>query len=372
MKIAQLTLNGYFNYGNVFQKYALHHTLKKFSDFTEVLWYDNNNFSTEGGEFGTPLQVTPSNFEVQRWFAYESARSVKFKEFCERYINTRFNLPYIEEIADDYDFFVVGSDQVWNPNDLKTLFYIRFLEFVPHEKSIAYAASIANPEIPDECKEYFRQRISDFDYVSVREEGAVNLIKNLGLKTPELVLDPVMLLTRDEWLNIAHRPSWFNEKYQRGYIFTYYLRNEPPTEIKSVAKELSLPVINMLDLNNFNHYVVGPEEFIYLIMNATLVYTNSFHGVALSILLRIPFINREYDDKSTQSISLRIPSLLKMFGLENRIATPENGYRIKSPLEIDFSVRDKILPKEREKAFKFLANALGVEVPATLKEVDAR
>ena len=362
MKIAQLTLNGYYNYGNIFQKYALHKTLKKFADSTEVLWFNKNNFSLETGEIKFPMKKPPNNFELQRYFGYESARTIKFKEFYERHIKTRYDLPYIEEIADDYDFFVIGSDQVWGPNNWMPL-NLKFLQFVTRKKKIAYAASIANPEIPDEYKNFFRQGIGSFYYVSVREEGAVKLIEDLGLKTPELVLDPVMLLTQDEWKKISRPPSWFNEKYQHGYIFTYYLRREPPPEIKSVAKELNLPVINLLDFNNLNHYTIGPEEFIFLIINASLVYTNSFHGVAFSILFRRPFINREYDDEQTKNMSMRIPGFLKMFGLENRIATSKNNYRIESPLEIDFSVRDKVLPYEKAKSIRFLTNALSSSIP---------
>ena len=364
MKVAQIALDDYGNYGNFLQKYAIHKTVKKFAGDAEFFWYKDTGFWVENGDFPPPpkyiLDAHP--FDYQRWICRQAVRMTKIKEFSERNIKTRFNLPYIEETADEYDYFVIGSDQVWAPN-FWVPFNIKFLTFVPREKKIAYAASIAQPEIPDEYKEFFRQGILSFDFVSVREEGAVKLIEELTGKTPLLVLDPVMLLTIDEWKKIAYPPSWFNEKYQRGYIFTYYLRNEPPPEIKSVAKKLNLPVINALDFNNFNHCTIGIEEFLWLIMNASLVYANSFHGIALSILFKRPFINREYDDKKTRDMSLRIPGILKMFGLENRIAKVENDYKIDSPLDIDFSTRDKILPGERMKAFKFLADAMKVDVP---------
>lgn len=344
MKVAQITLNGYFNYGNILQKYALHKTLGKFVEDTEVLWFNINNFTPE--------------VDVRRCSCYESARMTKFKEFHERYIKTRFNLPYIEETADEYDFFVVGSDQVWNPNDYTIPYPMRFLEFVPREKKLAYAASIATPKIPDKFKEYFRQGISSFDYISVREEGAVKIIEELTGKTPLLVLDPVLLLTVDEWKKIARPPSWFNEKYSRGYILAYYIHSATPPEIKSIADKVNLPLINLLDSKNFNHYLIGPEEFIFLWLNASLIYSNSFHGITFSILFKRPFINLDYDDSVTKSMSLRIPGLLKMFGLENRVTTSMNNYRVESPLEIDFSTCDKVLPLERAKAFKFLTNAL--------------
>ena len=372
MKVAQLAIDDYKNYGNNLQKYAIHTMIKKFADEVEFFWYQPNFFWVESASFPEPPKNIPATnfYENMRYFLREAVRLSKIKEFTDRYIKTRFNLPYLSETADEYDFFVVGSDQVWNPG--ADLFPITFLPFVPREKKIAYAASISKPEIPDKLKKDFKKGISDFAHVSVREENAVKLISDLGLEPPLLVVDPVMLLTPEEWLEIARRPSWFHEKYERGYILTYYLRNSPPPEIKSVAAKLNLPVINLLDINNFNHYTIGPEEFIYLFAHASLSYSNSFHGIAFSILFKRPFVNCEYDDSSSRGMGMRIPSLLKMFGLENRIAYTDAFHKIKSPLEIDFSVRDKVLPIERMKAFKFLSNALGVEIPAELREVDAQ
>ena len=357
MRIAQLALDDYANYGNFLQKYAMQRTLKKFSDDVTFFWQSLNTFWVESNDLPAPsplIREVP-DAEYKRWVFREAVRVTKIKEFAERHIETRFNLPYLDEVADEYNFFVVGSDQVWG------LYPRLFYPFLPREKKIAYAASIASPVIPDELKAEYRDGISSFAHVSVREENAVKLISDLGLEPPPLVLDPVFLLTRDEWLTIARPPSWFNKKYSRGYILTYYLRNVPPPEVDALSKKLNLPVINLLDMNNFNHYVVGPEEFIFLLANASLVCTNSFHGVAFSILFQRPFLNIEYVDAMTEGMSMRIPSVLKMFGLENRTATVGN-FKMDSPLEIDFSTRNKILSYERAKAFNFLSGALKTQM----------
>lgn len=347
-----MTTNSYCNYGMTLQKYALHKTLKNFADFVEVLWHSPNDFLPDTGAWlNWNHQLDQNN--PQKNFLYEAIRSAKFKDFEFRHVKTRFNIPYLEETADDYDFFVIGSDQVWNPYH-----NIGFLEFVPREKRIAYAASIASPSIPDNLKEYFLQGMSGFDFISIRDEGAVKMVEELTGKTPLLVIDPVMLLTIDEWKEVVQRPIWFDEKYERGYILSYCLRNQPPPILQSLSKELNLPILKLLDIENYNHYNVGPEEFIFLMMNASLVYTNSFHGTTFSILFRRPFVSYEYYNQHTLRECLRIPGILKMFHLENRLATAQNGYKIDSPLEIDFSTRDKILPAEREKAFKFLKTAL--------------
>ena len=361
LRIAQLTIDGYYNYGNILQKFALQHTLKKFANFTEVLFCrESNKFHSEGiWAFRLPDYVPAENIP-KRYINQEIVRTTKIKEFENRYIKTRFDIPYLDEIDNDYDFFVVGSDQVWNPIWIKPKY---FLNFAPNEKKIAYAASIANPKIPKDKQDFFRESLMTFPKISVREEGAIQLINELtGREDIQLVLDPVMLLTQNEWLQIAMKPSWFNEKYERGYILTYYLRKLPPPEIENLSRSLNLPVINIWDVRNYWHYITSPEEFIYLFANATLIYTNSFHGSAFSILFKKPFVNREYiKDGLGKKMSLRIEGLLKMFGLENRIAQPENNFEVENLLTPDYKMRDKVLPEWREKSFKFLAEALHYE-----------
>ena len=355
MRIAQITLTGYFNYGNMLQKFALNHTLKKFADDVEVLWLsDRTLFSQTGAKPVAQCVMFKDRRDWEKIFNLrEAVRQSKFKDFENLHVPTRFDFPHFEDIADEYDFFVVGSDQVWNPKWNPP--YI-FFEFVPREKKIAYAASIGNPTIPDEKKELFRNGISDFNYVSVREEGSVKLINDLTGRTPTVLPDPIFLLTTDEWLSVAQKPTWFKEKYRRGYVLTYYLRRLPPPEVKTVADKLNLPVINLLDAENYNHFTVGPAEFVWLFANASLVFSNSFHGVGFSILFKRPFINREIEkDPLGVSMSTRMVTLLKMFGLEDRRKI------LTDPLTIDFSRRDEVLSRERIKAFKFLSEALSEE-----------
>lgn len=364
MRIAQLTLTGYYNYGNMLQKFALHHTLKKFTDFVEVLWYDKSSFLPETGE-RPPIQCVLHKERLDHWQQYllrEAVRQSKFKDFERLYVRTRFDLPYIEDLADEYDFFVVGSDQVWNPKWYPPNI---FLEFVPREKKIAYAASIGAPEIPADKKAHFKRGISDFDKLSVREENAVRLINDLTGRTPLLLLDPVLLLTKDEWLAVAQKPLWLNEKYQRGFVLTYYLRQLPPPEVKTLAAELNLPVINLFDVLNYDYFTVGPAEFVWLFANASLIFTNSFHGAAFSILFKRPFINREIDnDNSGVSMASRLTSLLKMFELESRHSIGNKHLTANEALTIDFTRRDEVLHRERKKAFNFLSEALGIKPTA--------
>lgn len=344
MRIAQITLNGYFNYGNILQKFALHHTLKKFSDYTEVLCFSTTAFFPEAG--GKPNGQWVKREERNNWekklLLREAVRQSKFKDFENLYIPTRFDFPYMEDIADEYDFFVVGSDQVWNQKYGKI-----FLNFVPREKKIAYAASIGANTILNEMKELYQRGISNFNYVSVREESAIKLINELTGRTPLLMPDPVLLLTEKEWLDVAQKPTWFKEKYSRGFVLTYYLGKLPPPVVQNLADKIGLPVINLLDTENYNHFTTGPAEFVWLFANASLIFTNSFHGMAFSTLFKHPFVVNALRIKNDP----RLTSFLKLFGLEDRFEPAE-------PLKIDFTRRDEVLPLERARAFQFLTKAL--------------
>ena len=349
IKIAQITLYGYFNYGQTLQRFALQHTLKKFADSVEFLWNEPNKFFPETGEGNPAMQSVlrkEGNVYRQLLILREAVRQSKFKDFENLHINTRFDIPYFEELADEYDFFVVGSDQVWNPQWYPP--YI-FLNFVPREKKITYAASFGVNAIPDDKKEIFSRGIADFNYLSVREESAIKIIKDLTGRTALLLLDPVLLLTADEWLTVAQKPTWFKEKYSRGYVLTYHLSELPPPEIKILADKLNLPVINLLNTDNYNHFTVGPAEFVWLFANASLVFTNSFHGMAYSTLFKHPFVLNGLRMKNDP----RLVSFLKLFGLGDRFNPAD-------PLEIDFTRRNEVLPVERAKAFQFLSAAFGI------------
>lgn len=351
MRIAQFTLLGYFNYGQTLQKFALQHTLKKFADSVEVLWRSSGGGGTFFEIGGNHTVQYVKHEERRDWqkklVVREAIRQSKFKDFENLHIQTRFNLPYFEEIADEYDFFVLGSDQVWNPG---YGYPYDFLSFVPREKKISYAASIGVNAIPDDKKETFRRGLSDFNYLSVREENATQIIRELTGRDALWVLDPVLLLTPEEWLTVSQKPTWFKERYSRGYVLTYHLIRTPPPEVKQLADKLDLPVINLLDTENYNHYTVGPAEFVWLFANASMIFTNSFHGMAFSLLFKIPFVVNGLRGSNDP----RLKSFLGLFGLEDRFAPAE-------PLKIDYAHRDEVLPAEKAKAFKFLSEALGVE-----------
>ena len=350
MRIGMLTLNVYDNYGNILQKYALYRTLKKFAETVEVLWLTSTKPFTPH-----VLELNHQMVGNLRDVAFKCVRQNKFKEFDDANICTRFSIPHLADIADEYDYFVVGSDQVWNPE-----FFVpgRFLDFAPREKRIAYAASIAVPELPEKVIETYRQKISEMAHVSVREREGCNLVEQLTGNRPIQLVDPVLLLSAEEWRKLEKRPTWFNqEKYKNGYLLTYFFNGKPPKQVNALAAKLNLPIINLKDIDNFNHYITGVEEFLYLMDHATLFCTHSYHGTAFATIFKRPFIVYKVGSVLVSRFT-RMASLLGMFNLKDRVTDNELRIKVKDPLEIDFSRCEDVLRVEQKKALKFLTNAL--------------
>ena len=370
LKIANLTLDGYFNYGNVLQRYAVCNLLMGLGADVESLWcsqqagflpYLQSHYPwmKESWDWKTWVKLginwkgaTHKMFSGEN--AWEAARSAGIKSFVDRYIPMRYNVDFAK-VADEYDYFVTGSDQVWNPYfaDLEKL----FIKFAPGEKRIAYAASISYPEIPQDKLQMFIDGVRGMKAISVREQAGADLIQQLTGRRVQVVADPTMLVTAEDWRSIARKPSWL--KGDEQLLVTYFLGKRPDSVIESIARENGLQIVNMLDERVFEHYAIAPEEWLWLIDHARFTYTDSFHGTVFSILFRTPFVVTERVDAGCASkMTSRIDTLLAKFDLSDRRGTNVNGYMIASPLDMHYGDVDKVLAEEKQKAKTYLCHAL--------------
>ena len=370
LKIANLTLDGYFNYGNVLQRYAVCNLLMGLGAEVESLW-----FSSQAGFLPYLQSHYPwmkDSWDWKTWVklginwkgathkmfsgenAWEAARNAVIKSFVDRYIPMRYDVDFTR-VADEYDYFVTGSDQVWNPYfvDLEKL----FITFAPSEKRIAYAASISCPEIPQDKLQAFIDGVRGMKAISVREQAGADLIQQLTGRRVQVVADPTMLVTAEDWRSIARKPSWL--KGDEQLLVTYFLGKRPDSVIESIARENGLQIVNMLDERVFEHYAIAPEEWLWLIDHARFMYTDSFHGTVFSILFRTPFVVTERVDAGCASkMTSRIDTLLAKFDLSDRRGTNANGYMIDSPLDMHYGDVDKVLAEEKQKAEAYLCHAL--------------
>jgi hypothetical protein len=254
-----------------------------------------------------------------------------------------------------YDYFVVGSDQVWNPK-FRKLAEIDFLTFAGKRKRIAFSASIGMPEIPEEHRAFYGERLRDFAHISVREDAAAAIVHDLTGRTVPVTIDPTLMLGEADWaaLATAHpaRPG-------TDYLLTYFLdpRSAACDElIRSCADRLSLKVVHLNDFSVGTFYAADPAEFLGMVRNARLHFTDSFHGAIFSVIFGTPFVSF---DRASLNIGSRLDTLLATLKLEHHKFGEGMGVnQVERLLARGMAHVGPILERKRAEARAYLAFAL--------------
>ena len=298
-------------------------------------------------------------------------RKTRFDSFRRKYIKLSeqhyTSSEALKKSPPHYDAYVCGSDQIWNPFMCKEPGEARndpayFLDFVPEAKRISYAPSIAVPAIPEKLRAEMTKFINGIPYLSSREKQGAELIKELTARNAEVVLDPTLLLDYDQWNSITAEPE-----IDRPYILCYFLGEgeEYRDSAKRMSSQTGYPLVvisrdnsGMKGPNTTNCSDAGPAEFLGLVKNASLVYTDSFHGTIFSINFKRPFFVYERPgSSSSESMATRIYSILDLVGLTSRLMKSETPIP-EDPMRMDFSNAEILLKVERSKSLRYLENAL--------------
>ncbi len=260
--------------------------------------------------------------------------------FIKKYTNLIIIKKNFSEIKkNDYDILMVNSDQTWNRFD-NHFFDYGFLKFAEHWniKKFVYGASLGYDYWKYNSKEdnIMKRLLKKFSGISIREKDSVDLIKQHLEITPEVVLDPTLLLDKKYYLKLIKKCRNHKVKKNDNYIFVYTLYNMKNISrfIKKASNELNYKIINY-KLNN-NLFI---EDFIYYISHSKAVITNSFHGTVFSIIFNKPFVSFNYKAKG------RLKSLGNLLGVKNRIISnyenPEISLLVK-PLYINYTLLESL------------------------------
>ncbi len=363
-----VTFHASHNYGSVLQAYALQKTIEKLGVDNEII-----NLRTERQKDTyrvftkrKGVKYLIKNFTHLLYFKKLKEKYCKFEDFINNeLILSEKEFATSEEIkasGKTYDYYVAGSDQIWNPIPLD-FDWAYYLDFVKTGKRISYApsfgplSSLSDSEARDKMASYLEK----FDSISVREEGSREAVLKLSGKNVPTVCDPTLLLSEEEWTSLAEN----GEKPKGEYIFFYTLfaDKEMMKMAKTLSKSLNLPVVvsnfsNQYDvINGFKkHYNAGPKDFLSLIRNAKFVFVSSFHGTVFSIMFKKPFFAiRGMKDA-------RIKTLLESFSLCDRaVDINDIEEKCNNAFDVDFKDCDKYLEELREKGLEFLKQSLEVE-----------
>ncbi len=352
--IGLITIIDNDNYGNRLQNYALGRYLEKNFN-VKVTTLLNDDFSNE-----KKLYFIRKIKHILVGKKYKKVLNKKrYASFSSFNSNINFTSKKINcfSTLKEYDFIIVGSDQVWNPY-FRRLRDVDVLKNVPVSKRIAYAASFGVANIAEKYNSKFKE-IQKFKAISVREKTGEELLRKKIVRNDiEVLVDPTMLISSNEWNNVIRKPK---EKLEDKYILLYFLgeiNTYRKNSIKEFAAKYDCKIINVLDKES-SYYEYGPGEFLYLIKNAFLICTDSFHSCVFSIIFDKPFVVFEREQNHMQSMNTRIETLLDKFELSNQIY---NGTNISSNnLKHDYNRAFNILKEEQKRSYSFFVNALEIK-----------
>ncbi len=360
MKVGILTLHNALNYGAVLQVTGLYTFLTRLGYDVEIINYIPDEIY---GYYNYHIFSKPISIKSIVSKSIRYSRNKKETKFFKDFLNDNIKLSKVcktelelKELCNNFDAIVCGSDQVWNPKataNLTKSFYLGIIENKNISK-ISYAASYGNINTISDIKEVLKNYLKDFDGISVREDEAVDITKELSGKDVEKLIDPSMLLNKNDYISKENKTDTPEQ-----YVLTYKLNDNDDltNQVINISKKLGIKIISLGKKipGSIFKKDIGPAEFIYLYNNARFVVTNSFHGTVFSLIFNKPFLtfgNGNYN--SRMETILKLTNQTKRLILDNKnieellkLLTVEEDYEF-----------EKIIENERQKSKEFLEKYL--------------
>lgn len=355
MKVLIVTLWGDCNLGNKLQNYALNKILKRHDvATTNMVIEERKKIKTQ---LKNIVKIILSYFGKQRYLSarYTGARSRVLKKFSDGYLENKIEIKAYSDVKkmdfDKFDFGITGSDQVWHnwtkTQDELEYFYLMFL---PSDKRASFAASFGFDSFPERDYLTHKKGLSEMRMLSCRESGGKTLIKSIVEREADLIPDPTLCMSINEWDNIAEEPQ---KKPQSPFLLVYFLGvvdYEYQNMIDMIAKKNELVVIDIYNPKYKRLYLTSPSEFIWYVKNASFVCTDSFHATVFSILYKKRFLSFKRRQKNMDMMFDRIETLLSNTGLQNRVYSKSEHLKE----EICFEQAEKYISKCRQVADEYI------------------
>lgn len=361
-KIIITTFQGAHNYGAFLQAFALQTKLQDLGYNVRILNYKKKYISEE-----PPYHFIKSNIKWTIKAAIDTLLHYKTKKKrydsfnidIEKYLRLTKKIDNVEEFSKmlTNEILITGSDQVWNPLLTNGIDDVYFLNIPNNNVKISYAASLGNPHNIDNYLLKFKDVINGIDKISVREKNAEDYINSItNKKISTTVLDPTLLLTKEQWDKVLRKEDLPNEEY----IFAYQVTPDEDYYkiVNKISKETGLKVVNFNNdihfENEINYFTKGPLVFLVLLKNSKYVITTSFHATSFSIIF-----NKKFLVVTPKKNGNRVTNLLSMVNLEKRsLNNIDDLKKINIDDVINYNKVNDILSKERIKSCEWLKNSI--------------
>lgn len=315
-KIAIITSHHYPNYGNKLQNFALQTILCR-------MGFDVDTISDVRSWPDMWSWVSNWKVLIHLLSGYKKTtfhkKMLKFIKFTKAWITKS---PYVIRnnrdaniLCKKYDYFVVGSDQIWNPEWPIFSNSFGFAEFARKEQKIAYAPSLGVSEMIPERVEEYKHWLCNWKALSCRENEGAKILEELSLQKVATVLDPTLLLSKEEWDNYIG-----DRLIHRKYVLFYSIWKLDAHSYKTLEERTKKLGCKLVDISNKGAYDghFNPFDFVNLVKYAEEVYTDSFHGACFSLLYHRPMIIIRATNTGMDKMS-RLVTLFTHAGIENKL-----------------------------------------------------
>lgn len=367
--MAIMTWFSYCNYGTALQAVAMSRTIARLGYHPLFVSYDPEPAQRAAGNM--KRSFAQRVIGKARWILsphplVAKERDVAFAHFINA--NLDFTKPLssdrLAELSGRFDAFVCGSDQIWSPRCFDACYYLDFVN--DPQKKIAYAPSFGCDSIEeDEKARRIASLLREFGSIAVREESGANIVLELIGERPRVVLDPTLLLDSDTWSELAGPCSVGEDPYCLFYFLGSHRGNKRAAQ--RIAKLNGLRVLEIPVFENRQGRPgvlgpdVGPAEFISLVRDASLVCTDSFHGMVFSTLFEKPFIPFErFSPNDSASQNTRVYNFLSLTGLEEILLTRSRleDWRDYASPQINYGNVGRRIEARRKDSMRYLRDAL--------------
>lgn len=368
MKLGLLTFHTAANYGAALQAYAFEKFLMDKGYDCEYVNYVN---ASRAHEYSMSWHIydclkrgkLTSAAAYLAGSPFMTLRKMRFDKFYKRNLRQTdkvyHNSNEAEELNDQYDYFIVGSDQVWNPicNGDDAAF---LLDFVKDErKRISYSPSFGMTEVDVAHKKMFSENLKLFAHIGVRETVGQKIVQELTGRKATLCLDPVLLLTKEQWMEVMPK----KEKKER-FVFSYTNRESQTAEFFKTGYKLDGKKHYVLSrytkLSDFINsqvrvkYCMSPQEFLWVVNNAEMVVSASFHCIAMSIILNRQFVAITTGDEGKDE---RLLNLLRTLELQDRVL--REGMTVEDVnAPIDYKVVNERIEQMKKQSVDYILGVL--------------
>jgi len=362
----QIGIVGFFssdNYGAILQAVALQRKIEEIGYQATYLNY------FPPAPVGRLKKLTSALYYYVRLLFGYSRRKQRTDAFRKKFLETTRRLATYEDasrVANDFDLFIAGSDQIWNPRWLEVSHGYYLLNFVGNKPRFSYASSFGVENIPEKYRSVYKDALEKFLFISIREGSGVRILENMGIRGAKNVLDPTFLLSREEWSTFFAPEPLIKEPYILCHVM--YGDNKGARHITRIARKMREKMkryYRIVIVGDKEHkrlipgyqviYDAGPSEYLNLVTHAEYIITNSYHGTCFAINFNRRFfsvLNRN------NPFNIRITDLLTMLDLENRVLFTDQ-HTDDFPLnDIEYERVNAILEPLRKESILFLKNSL--------------